>query len=200
MRGDSRMMINLKSTFRTIGYLFCIISMGSFQTFAQSSSTVTATVRDLSGTLLSNISIQFTIGEESETKATGPDGVAVFSTVRTGSYAINAESPGYTIASATGNLSAGSTALHEMTGTEIPMTLSGTVKTASGAPVSSPILLFNGSQTVTIDAEYGTFSIPVTFGTHYELTIDDAEWLFTNPRTQGFIHGDTRLQYIAIPK
>ncbi len=179
-----------------------VVCLWSTSLLAQAPVTITTTVKDSLGVLLSGISVTCSVGGSETTQVTGPDGIAIFSTSSAGSYTLEALHPGYTFSPSSGQLSSGSSVTHEITGTVVPMTLSGTVKTASGTPVSTPTMTFNGSQTVVIDPQYGTFSIPVTYGDRYTLTIEDPaqEWFFTNPLTEGVVSGDTRFTYIAIPK
>lgn len=197
-------MVNTKSvtTLRTHMYALLLVCMWSVNLFAQTPLTISATVKDSVGVLLSGIAITCSVAGSETTQVTGPDGIVTFTTSSPGSYTLAASNPGYTFSPISGQLNGGTSVDHEMRGTVVPMTLSGTVKTASGTPVSTPMLTFNSTQSVIIDPQYGTFSIPVTYGDRYTLTIEDPaqEWFFTNPFTEGVISGDTRFTYIAIPK
>lgn len=159
------------------------------------------TVKDDSNNLVLGAKVELVLGGKTVSKMTGADGKVSFDASGTGDYQISAMKSGYSFDVVQDAISQSYPNLtFEIAGQAPTITLSGTVKNSSNQALGSPTLTFNKTQVVPIDPETGTFSIDVTQGMEYELTISDPEWIFMNPRTRGVVHGNTTHKFVGFPK
>ncbi|MCB0328780.1 MAG: carboxypeptidase regulatory-like domain-containing protein [Bdellovibrionales bacterium] len=159
------------------------------------------TVKDTNGNLVVGAEVTLFFGGSTIKRTTGADGLVTISAAGSGAYTIQVAKSGYQFADIEGEATPTYYSFtHSAVGAAPTITLSGTVKTNSGAVIPTASLTLNGTTPISINPQTGAFSIEVSHGMEYTLTIDDEQFTFMNPREKGTVWGNLKFNYVGFPK